>query len=1100
MRVKFPKFPPSFPQKVFRKKAMMLPVMAMFSTLALQATAGTGTTPFSATASRPASGLRLYTEANVFANIHGTVKDAQGNSLPGVSVIVKGSTKGTSTNADGLFNIDAKVGDVLEFTIVGYAKKSVTVGSGNEINVLLEVEALAGNEIVVVGYGTQKKVNLTGAISTVDMGDVLGDRPVTSAAEALQGAAPGLQITTGSGQPGTSSSLNIRGFTSINGGAPLVLVDNVPMNIDDINPEDIATVTVLKDASASSIYGARAAFGVILITTKHGKRNQPVKFNYSVNLASTKPSTLPEKPSVLRFVQALKDFGTTSYWAGQDVNTWYNLVQQYDQDATKFPSNGITTVNGIQYPLAQTDIYKSFMPGGFEQLHNLSFNGGSEKTNFRVSIGYTDQDGILATKADEYKRYNLNAFLNTSLTSKLVASINVFYNNATQNTPQNYGQLFYNAITFGPYAPTGFGKTPDSTTLPYYTPNNILRNEPYTIDNTNNLRLYGKLEYSLFKGLKLNAEYTFSRNTFDRTNVIETNSYINPLNFTFSPLNTTSQYYRYNEATIYNAVNLYANYTATIANAHHISAVIGTNQEKSNESGFSVSRFGIISTTAPSINGSVGTINGGDNFNSFAVAGYFGRLNYDYKGRYLLEATGRYDGSSRFPAENRFGFFPSFSAGWNILQESFMKSLKPTISLLKLRASYGEIGNQVVLFSNGSQNYYPYIPSSTPSNSSWINSGTNILNVTVPAPPLVRANFTWERVETSNLGLDFGFLNNRLTGSADIFIRKTLGMLAAGSELPTILGAAAPLQNVADLKDKGWELNLSWKDQIKNFKYSLSFNLSNNQAYIIKYNNKGGLLNFGGNGALTNYYVGQRLGDIWGFQTQGFYTADDFVAGSLNSNLQGGVLKPGVAPYKGVPQNPGDIRYVDLNGDSVIYTGNNTLSNPGDRKIIGNNNRQLQFGINGSVSYKSFDVSFFIIGVGKRDIWISNQVFFPYQDQFSGIFTNELNYWTPNNTNAYFPRYYANSSGNTRTSELVQTRYLSNGAYMRLKNITVGYSLPGKITGKIYKGTARVFFSGENLLTRDHLPAGLDPEASDLGSGGIYPFIKKYSFGVNISF
>lgn len=1039
--------------------------------------------------------------APVAHEIKGTVRDDKGKPLAAVSVLIKGTTKGTSTATDGSFSIDANEGDVLEFTIVGFQKKNVVVGSNNNLSVVMEIEAAVGNEVVIVGYGTQKKVNLTGAVSTVDMSNVLGDRPVSSAAEALQGAAPGLQITTGSGQPGTSSSVNIRGFTSINGGSPLVLVDNVPMDMDDINPEDISTISILKDASASAIYGARAAFGVILITTKHGRRNQPVKFNYSANLAATQASTLPEKPSVLRFVQALKDFGTTSYWAGQDVNTWYNLLQQYDKDPSQFPSNGIAAVNGIQYPLAQTDLYKLFMPGGFEQLHNLSFNGGSEKTNYRVSVGYTNQDGIMATKADLYKRYNFNAFLNTSLTSKLMASVNIFYNNATQNTPQNYGQLFYNAITFGPYAPTGFGKTADSTTLPYYTPNNILRLEPYTVDNSNNLRLYGKLEYDLFRGFKLNGEYTFSRNTFDRTNVTETNSYINPLNFTFSPLNTISQYYRYTDATNYNAVNLYANFNTTIAGDHHISAVVGTNQEKSNETGFNVSRYDIISTTAPSINGSVGTINGGDNFNSFAVAGYFGRLNYDYKGHYLLEATGRYDGSSRFPPQKRFGFFPSFSAGWNVLEESFMKVLKPTISLLKFRASYGEIGNQVVLFpGTGSQNYYPYIPASTPANSSWINPATNIRYVTVPAPPLVSANFTWERVQTSNLGLDFGLLENHLNGSLDVFVRKTLGMLASGSELPTILGASAPLQNVADLKDKGWELNLTWKDQAKGFRYSLAFNLSNNQAYITKYNNKGGLLSIGGNGTLTNYYVGERLGDIWGFQTLGFFTTDDFEKGSLNSNLQGGKLLPGIAPYKGVPQNPGDIRYVDLNGDGVIYTGNNTLSDPGDRKIIGNNNRQLQYGFNGSVSYKNIDLSFFIIGIGKRDIWISNQVFFPYLNQFSGIFANELNYWTPENTNAYFPRYYPNASGNTGTSELVQTKYLSNGAYMRMKNITIGYSLPKKITDKIYNGTARIFFSGENLFTWDHLPAGLDPEANDLGSGGIYPFIKKYSFGINISF
>lgn len=1037
--------------------------------------------------------------------ITGVVEDTKSNSpLEGATVAVQNMNKTAITKADGTFTLSLPDGKViLTVSFVGYEPQRVNIDAG-QTSVMVTLNPSASNQlsdVVVVGYGTQKKANLTGAVSTVNMNDILSDRPVSSTAQALQGAAPGLQITTGSGQPGAASSVNIRGFTSINGGAPLVLVDNVPMNMDDVNPKDIATITVLKDASASSIYGARAAFGVILITTKQGKRNQPVTFNYSVNVAGTQPSTLPQKPSVLRFVQALNDFGTTSYWAGQDVGTWLGLLQQYQKNPSQFPANGIAMVNGIQYPLAQTDLYKSFMPGGFEQLHNLSFSGGSDKTNFRISLGYTNQDGIMATKADAYNRYNLNAFVSTSLTSKLIASVNIFYNNSTQNTPQNYGQLFYNAITFGPYAPTGYGKTADSTVLPYYTPNNILRMEPYTKNNNNNLRLYGKLEYDLLKGLKINGEYTFNRITADQTNVTETNSYINPLNFTFSPLNTVSQYYKYTDATNYNALNLYANYTTTIADDHHISAVLGTNQEMSSENGFYVSRYGIISPNAPSINGSIGTINGGDNFSSYAVSGYFGRLNYDYKGRYLLEATGRYDGSSRFPPKKRYGFFPSFSAGWNLSEESFMKALKPTVSLLKLRASYGEIGNQVVLFpGTGTQNYYPYIPASTPANSSWIDPATNILNVTVPAPSLVSASFTWERVQTSNLGLDVGFFNNRLNGSFDWFTRKTLGMLASGSELPTVLGTTAPLQNVADLKNQGWEVNLTWRDQVKNFRYSLGFNLSNNQAYITRYNNQGGLLNIGGNGILTNYYVGERIGDIWGYQTQGFFTTDDFVPGTLNANLQGGTLKPGIAPYKGVPQNPGDIRYVDLNGDGVLYTGNNTLSNSGDRKIIGNNNRQFQFGFNGNASYKDFDISFFIAGVGKRDLWISNQVFFPYLNQFSGIFTNELNYWTKDNTNAYFPRYYANASGNTSTSELVQTKYLSNGAYLRVKNIAVGYTLPKKVTNTIYKGSARIFFSGENLFTWDKLPLGLDPEANDLGSGGIYPFIKKYSFGLNINF
>lgn len=1049
-------------------------------------------------------------------SVKGLVIDEQNKPLPGVSVTAKNLNGNdpltTQTDPDGIFQFKSLAPGSYTFIIryIGYQTQTLSgynikTGEIISLSAKLKEESSALNDVVVVGYGTQKKVNLTGAVSTVKMDEILGDRPVTSTSQILQGAAPGLQVTTNSGQPGAKSALNIRGFTSINGGSPLVLVDNVAMDMDDINPKDIATVTVLKDASASSIYGARAAFGVILITTKQGARNQPIKFEYSGNLANTSPSSLPQKTTVSEFVQALSDFGTTSYWAGQNVATWQGLLQQYDQNPGQFPSNGIATVGGIQYPLAQTDLYKSFMPGGFEQLHNLSFSGGSEKSNFRVSTGYTNQDGIMATKSDAFTRYNLNAYLNTNLTSKLIASVNVLYHNSVTNTPRDFVGLFYNAITFGPYAPTGYGTAPNGSLLPYNTPNNILENEPFKISKDNNLRLFGKLQYNITKGLKLNAEYTFNQINSNQTNQTTINQYINPLNFTVSPISVNSSYNRYNSSTNYNAVNIYANYSTIIKQKHNLDLVLGTNQEKSIQNDFNVNRLGVISQSSPSISGSTGTINGTDSFASFAVSGYFARLNYNYDGRYLLEATGRYDGSSRFPSNGRFGFFPSFSAGWNIMAEPFMQKVKSTISALKLRASYGEIGNQVVLFPNGNQNYYPYIPSSTPNNSTWIDPITGVLRVTVPPPSLVSASFTWERVQTSNLGLDFGFLNNRLTGSVEGYIRKTLGMLAPSNELPALLGAAAPLQNVADLKVKGWEVNLGWNDKINDFHYAVNFNLSNNQAYITGYNNPGGLLNFlkadgtpVTDGTISNYFVGQKIGDIWGFVTQGFFTNGDFVPGSLNAGLQGGTLITGVAPYRGVNQNPGDIRFVDLNGDGTIFTGNNTLSNPGDRTIIGNNNRQLQFGFNGNASYKNFDFSFFINGVGKRDIWISNQVFFPYLDQFSGIFTNELNYWTPTHTDAFFPRSYSNASGNTGTSRLVQTRYLSNGAYLRLKNISLGYTLPAKLFKDKIK--ARVFLSGENLVTLDHLPDGLDAESQNLGSGGIYPFIKKYSFGANISF
>ncbi len=1032
--------------------------------------------------------------------VSGVVVSTSGQPLSGVSVMEKGTSNGVSTGDRGEFSLTlADANATLVISIIGYVTQEL-IPSSVTLRITMEEDLSALDEVVVVGYGTRRKANLTGAVSAVNMDDVLADRPVSNAAQALQGAIPGLQITTNSGQPGTGSGINIRGFTSINGGEPLVLVDNVPMSMADVNPRDISTVNVLKDASAASIYGARAAFGVILITTKRGARNQPIKVDYSVNLSTTDPSTLPEKTTPLQFVQALSDFGTTNYWAGQNIATWLDLLQKYGQNPAAYPS-GMENVGGVNYPLAQTDLYGGMFSGGFEQLHNLSASGGAEKVNYRVSLGYANEDGVLATQSDALKRYNFNAYLNTSITSRLSAGMNIFYNNQNRREPMDYTSLFYNAITFGPYANTGYGQAPDGRTLPYYTPNNILEREPPKLFATDNLRLFGQLEYNVLEGLKVIGEYTFDKKTNNETTQLDVNQYINPLNFSLGFLNNNSRYERLSGATDYHALNVYAQYSKTVASDHHIDFMAGVNQESSKQRSIAVGRFDVISPGTPSIGGSTGLVDGRDAFNEFAVAGYFGRANYNYADRYLLELTGRFDGSSRFAEGQRFGFFPSFSAGWNIGEEAFMTPFRNRVNLLKLRGSYGQIGNQVVLVRGTvNQDYYPYLPGSTPQNSAWINPATNIRYVTLPAPGLVSATFTWERVKTLNVGLDIGVLQGRLNGSVDWFRRSTLDMLADGAELPAVLGAPAPLQNVADLKSEGWELELAWKDNVRDFRYSIGFNISDNQAHITRFSNEEGLLSINPNGILTNYYTGQRLDDIWGYVTQGYFSVDDFEPGTLNANLQGGTLKPGIAPYRGVPQNPGDIRYRDLDGDGMIFTGTSTLGNPGDRQVIGNTARRFQYGINGSASYKAFDLSVFLVGVGKRDLWLSNQVFWPYLSEFAGIFSHQLDYWTPERTEAFYPRYYANSQGNTGTSRLVQTKYLSNGAYLRLRNVSLGYSMPQRLSERLNLAKVRIFFSGENLFAWDTLPNGLDAEARDLGSGGIYPFLKKYSMGINVSF
>ncbi len=1021
--------------------------------------------------------------------VTGKITDSTGQPLPGVTVVVKGTTQGIITDFDGKYSLpNVSSNATLVFSFVGMKTQEVSVSGKNTYDIVLEQESIGVDEVVVVGYGTQKKANLTGAVDVVSMDKVMGSRPLGNTIESLQGAIPGLEIATNSGQPGSNgASLNIRGFTSINGGSPLVLVDNVPMDMNDINPRDIETVTVLKDAAASSIYGARAAFGVILISTKKGKRNQPISFNYSSNITVSSATDLPVKASPLEFISALNDFGTRFGWAGQDISVWLPLLQEYQKNPGTYP-DGYTLVNGVTYPLADSDMYGNFFQEGIEQMHNFSFSGGSEKSTYRVSLGYDDEDGIMITNNDRYRQYNLNTFLSTDLTKNLTASLNIFYKNDFRSTPGNMGNVIGRAINLSSYSPIGMATLPNGDQVPYATSNNILKYEPPVEDFGDDIRLFGKLEYTPLKGLKITGEYTFNKTTANGRETLIQNQYMSADTYVLTVLNNETSYLRSNAATNYHALNLYANYTKSIGN-HNLGFLLGINQEDSKYEKFTTSRLGLISAEVPSISTSTGTIDSNDSFKEYAVCGYFGRLNYNYKEKYLLEANARYDGSSRFAPGDRFGFFPSVSAGWVMSEEAFMAPLKTVISKLKFRGSWGEIGNQIT-----GSDYYPYVPGMAPFNAQWVNPLTNIVYLSLSAPALVSAGLSWETVQTANVGVDLGLFNGKFNGSFDLFNRKTLNMLAPGLELPAILGAPSPLQNVADLESKGWELNMTWKDGIKDFHYSFGLNISDNRAFITKFKNEPGLI--------SNYYVGQEIGEIWGYTTQGYFAVEDFVDGTLKADLTGGTLKPDIAVLEGMTnkQNPGDIRYVDLNDDDVINDGDGTLTNPGDQRVIGNNTRRYQFGANGSVEYKNFDLSFFIQGVGKRDRWINTAVFWPYDGQFGEIFQHQLDYWTPERTDGFYPRMYPDGSGNTANSRLRQTKYLSNGAYLRIKNITVGYSLPQKMLRPIGIANVRVFFSGENLFTFDDLPKGLNGDNKDITSGGYYPFLKKYSLGVNISF
>lgn len=1023
--------------------------------------------------------------------ISGTVLDQQGQPLAGASILEKGTQNGAQTDFDGKFLLNVTSDSaVLVVSYLGFKTKEVVINGESEISVALEESTSDLDEVVVVGFGSQKRANISGSVSSVDLDDVLGDRPITTTLSSLQGTIPGLQIVLNSGEPGAEGSgFNIRGTTSINGGGPLVLVDNVPVSISDINPRDIKTVTVLKDAAASSIYGARAAFGVILITTKKPEVGKP-KFTYALTTSVSGPTEIPQKASPLDFVNALNDWGRDVYWSlGQSIPVWKDLLEQYNTNPSAFPL-GYEEIGGIRYHLEENDSVDELFGGlGFTQIHNASMSGGSENATYRLSLGYTDEDGFAVTDKDGLKRYNINAFTSVQIAPKIKTDLNLFYTNANRSIARiDYG----GASQLPSFVPIGNHDNGDGTFTPYDSPANILRLNPANSSRESNFRLFTKTQYNPIENLTFSGEYTYEIKESEGIFVNTDPTLFRATRLTLSPNNNDNTRYTNSRGnSVYKGVNLYGNYDKSFGN-HNFTLLTGYNYEESSISSLTASRLNLISTELPSIGGATGDITASDAFAEWAVMGVFGRLNYNYKEKYFLEVNGRYDGSSRFADGDRFGFFPSFSAAWNIAKESFMEN-QNLFSTLKLRGSWGEIGNQVVGGSSfNDQNYYPAVLGLPSFNSFWLDP-SQVPHVTLGEPGLISAGFTWETVQSTNFGLDIAMLKNRLNATVEVYSRKTLDMITAGEELPAVLGTNPPVANAADLESKGWEIDVSWQDRIgEDFWYQVGVNVFDNEAKITKFNNEAGLL--------SQFYVGQTLGEIWGYETDGFYTVDDFVDGTLDANLRGGTLKDGVVSFRGRTHNPGDIKYKDLNGDGEIFSGNNTLEDPGDRRIIGNNRRRYQYGAFIKAGYKNFDFSLFLNGVGKRDLVLNSDLFWPFTSQFNNIYAHQLDYWTPTNTDAYFPRNYETDNSNYGPSRFTQTKYIQDGSYLAIRNITIGYTFSDKFLEKLDINNLRVFLSGENLINSDKLPDGLHPELEDRGRGATYPFQRKFAFGLNLSF
>jgi TonB-linked SusC/RagA family outer membrane protein len=1043
--------------------------------------------------------------------IKGKVTDSSGASLPGVSVVIKGTTNGTISDANGNYSLtNVPENAVMQFSFVGMKGQEIQVGRKTLINVVLEEETIGIEEVVAIGYGTQKRVNLTGAISTVSSA-TLENRPITTIGEGLQGLIPNLNINFSNGDPGSQQvDYNIRGFESINGGSPYILIDGIPMDIQDINPNDIESVTVLKDAAASAIYGARAGFGVILVTTKSGQGDGKINIQYSNETAFSSPIIKGYNP-----VDNSYDMVTYQnlMYANDGLSPRYNEsvvagTKAYYEDPGRNPEYAI--VNGTfqfyGYNNYMDLLIRDFSPS---YKNNLSISGGSKKNKYYVSFGNLIKEGLYKLGNDSYSRTNLLIKLEQNVTDWLSLDQKIAVNMIKTDQPHQNVSASYqvSGVLFGgfPNNPVKFPENDPAfpeyggiyfeNLIGYFDKGARRVNKSTDLWMTTGLNLKPVENLNIRSEFSYNIGNTLNQDGLTKIQFIKTSGIGNA--GTIFNGDTSNDYVTASSGNSRGYIfNSYAEYELKNLGDHYVKAMAGFNQEWRNYFSLNATGYGLITPALPAISATVGNRIGGSSAYHYALLSAFYRLNYIFKDRYLVELNGRYDGTSRFPEKDRFGFFPSASVGWRISEEGFMANTRNVLDNLKIRLSYGQLGNQDLVI-NGSTNYYPYIATMSTNTDIEVLDNGRVLYIN-PAG-LISPKLTWETILTKNIGVDFTFFKQRLGGSFDYYIRETKDMLMS-KVYPSILATSAPKENGADLKTTGWEFSLGWNDKITNdLSYNLRFSLWDSQSEITKYTNT--------SGTLMDYYAGQKIGEIWGYDTEGLFQSEAEVADAANQSYLGSKWMPGDVHYK-------DQLTVDTNGDGIpdeadgkINNGTNTLNNHGDAKIIGNSSPRYSYGLNADINYKKWSLGVFFQGIGERDYspgynfggwwpWDANAV----------IQKNVIaNYWTSDNTNAYWFRpEYA-----TQKNRHPTTRYLQNAAYLRLKSLTLRYSLPSQLIKKAGLSKAQAFIGGQNLWTHSNLYNKRDPESMTGDSYDptrgtdiflTYPLQKTYNVGVTLTF
>jgi TonB-linked SusC/RagA family outer membrane protein len=1048
--------------------------------------------------------------------VSGNVATADENMpLAGVTVTISGTTKSTLTDSSGNFTIQAAAQQSLEFSYVGYLSKTVPVDTKTAMVVLLtKSTANALQDVVVVGYGIQKRENLTGAVSTVDVAKTFAAKPINNPIKALQGVVPGLTIQYGNGGLTAGASVNIRGIGSINGtGRPLILVDNVQTDdLSLINPQDIESISVLKDAASASIYGARAAFGVVLIKTKSGVANQKATVNYSNYFSWNKPTILPDFSDPVPELTAINNAATraniTPETFGMNLTKLKDGIQNWENNYAK-TNTGLEMIKGQDWDVDPDDhrayFFKVWDPkkeflnsNTFSQQHNINVSGGTDKLTYYLSGGYSYDGGLLKMNPDVVNKYNFTLGLNAKVNKWLELNAKAMYRNFKYDYPFGYQDYWYYFWRWGAYFPYGTYQGN------YFRVNSAYMDAASRANTTDN---YERVDFGatvkINPHLNIRAEYTVSRDNalnHEAGGPVQAWDFWSAGDPKLTNIATASQdraYYATGRLLV-NTFNTYATYQNRFGD-HNLKVIAGVNAEDDENIGFYSQRLGLLDPSQPELGLTYGTptigvanLNTPDSWSQNghgkqAFAGYFGRINYDYKGKYLLELNGRYDGSSAFSPLDRWDFFPSASVGYRISQENFMDFSRSFLSDLKIRGSYGTLGNQDV-----GGNYY--LRTMNGARANWLdNSGTYVQYITQPSA--VANALRWEKVSTVDFGLDARLFNNHIGVTVDWYERNTDGMIQTAS-VPATFGTSGPHINAGNFRNRGYEIMVDAYYALgKDAAIYATLGFSDGNTVFTKWDNPNESINTALN------YLGKTYGEIWGFETAGFFAnADEVTKWADQTKLQSGNFKFG----------PGDIKYKDLNGDGKIDGGKMTKSDHGDLKVIGNTEPRYQFNARVGGSWRNFDVDIFIQGVGKRNFWGIGNTALPMWQSLDILYKNQLDYWTPDNPDAKYPSPYPNNSGGniaglkSGTNNFYPTdKYLLNLAYCRLKNITIGYTLSGRLLRKYSVQKFRVFLTGENLAEISNVGAPLDPEITDGYNsyiGRTWPFMRSYAFGVQLSF